>query len=225
MEKRTAIIAGASGLVGKFCLSYLMMDNVYEKIIVITRKELSIKDPKVEQLIVDFDRLEDYKEQLKADDIFCCLGTTIRVAGTQENFRKVDEHYPLKLAEHTSKNGAKNFMIISAMGADANSSIFYNRVKGEMENELKKIPFESVHIFRPSLLTGMRKESRPMEQMAQRVMSIFSALFIGSLKKYRSIDAMVVAHAMITRAKENAKGIFIYSSDQIQLIFDKRAIS
>ncbi len=222
MEKRTALIVGSTGLVGRFCLSYLLMDAQYEKVIAVLRKELPLKDPKLEQVVVDFDRLDHYKERLTADDIFCCLGTTIKAAGSKENFRKVDQYYPIELAKITSQNKAKQFLIISALGADKNSSIFYNRVKGEMQEALKKIPFQSTHVFQPSLLTGLRKEFRAGERIAQVLMHIFSPLMIGPARKYKPVDAMVVAHAMHIQAKENKSGIFIYPSDEIQKIFETR---
>lgn len=222
MEKKTALIVGATGLVGKFCLSYLLMDEQYEKVIVLTRREIPYKDPKLQQVIIDFDKLEEHRSQLRADDVFCCLGTTINVAGSKENFRKVDFGYPVAVARLAKEQGAAQIMVVSAMGADKNSSVFYSRVKGEMEEALKSLDFGALHLFRPSLLTGMRKEFRLGERFAQSVMRIFSFLLIGPVKKYKPIDAMVVAYAMVFKAKSGSKGTFIYPSDQIQEIFNIR---
>ena len=219
---KTAIIAGASGLVGKFCLSYLLMDKNYSKIIVLSRKPFPIKDPKIENIVCDFDLLAQQSAKLIADDVYCCLGTTIAVAGSKENFRKVDYDYPLNLARITKQQGAKQYLLISAMGADANSSIFYNKVKGELQDSLKNLGFRTLHIFQPSLLTGLRKEFRLGERIAQVFMKVFTPLMLGGMKKYRPIEGMVVAFGMHKKANEETQGLFIHPSNEIQDIFNNR---
>jgi uncharacterized protein YbjT (DUF2867 family) len=219
---KTAIIAGASGLIGKFCLSYLLMDASYSKIIVLSRKPFPIKDPKIENIVCDFDQLAQHSAKLVGDDVYCCLGTTIAVAGSKENFRKVDLEYPLSLANLCKQNGAKQYLLVSAMGADANSSIFYNKVKGELQNSLMSIGFKSLLIFQPSLLTGLRKEFRLGERIAQVFMKVFNPLLMGSLKKYKSIEGMVVAFAMHKKANENLQGVHVFQSHEIQEIFNNR---
>lgn len=219
---KTAIIVGASGLIGKFCLSYLLMDKNYSKVIAISRTSLNIKDSKLENIVCDFSQLAQYKDKLIADDVFCCLGTTIAVAGSQENFKKVDLDYPLELARITKQMGAKKFLVVSAMGANKNSSIFYNRVKGELEESLKNIGFESLHIFQPSLLTGFRKEYRMGERFAQTTMKIFRPLMFGPFKKYLPIEGMVVAHGMHLQAQDHKQGVFVYESNEIQEMFNAR---
>ena len=221
---KTAIIAGASGLIGKFCLSYLLMDKNYSKVIVISRTAFPIKDPKLENIVCDFDQLAQHSSRLNADDVYCCLGTTIAVAGSQENFKKVDLHYPLELARITKQQGAKQFMIVSAMGANSKSSIFYNRVKGEMQEQLKNIGFNTVHIFQPSLLTGLRKEFRMGERIAQVMMKIFRPLMFGPMKQYKPIEGMVVAYAMHQKALLEHNGYYIHQSSDIQSIFDRRVL-
>lgn len=221
MEKRTAVLVGASGLVGRFCLSYLLMNKKYERVIVLVRKELPIKDPKLEQQVINFDQIDSCKDRIKGDDIFCCLGTTIRTAKSKANFRKVDFEYPAAIAKTALENGAQQFMIVSALGANKNASIFYNRVKGEMEEELKRLPFKSIHIFQPSILTGLRTEFRLGERIGIKLMQFFSFLFIGSWKKFRPIDAMVVAFTMVYNATQNSSGIFVHTSDKIQETFDQ----
>lgn len=219
---KTAIIAGASGLIGKFCLSYLLMDASYSKIIVLSRKPFPIKDPKIDNIVCNFDQLAQHSAKLVADDVYCCLGTTIAVAGSKENFRKVDLEYPLSLANICKQNGAKQYLLVSAMGADANSNIFYNKVKGELQNTLQNIGFKSLLIFQPSLLTGLRKEFRLGERIAQVLMKLFNPLLLGSLKKYKSIEGMVVAFAMHKKANENLVGVHIFQSHEIQKTFDDR---
>lgn len=219
---KVAVIAGASGLIGKFCLSYLLMDKNYSKIIVLSRTAFPLKDPKIENIVCNFDQLAQYAEQLVADDVYCCLGTTIAVAGSKENFKKVDLEYPLNLARITKQKGAKQYMLVSAMGADANSSIFYNKVKGELQDSLISLGFRTLHIFQPSLLTGLRKEFRLGERIAQVFMNVFKPLMLGSLKKYKPIEGMVVAYAMHKKATEELQGLHIHPSNSIQEIFDAR---
>lgn len=221
---KTAIIAGASGLIGKFCLSYLLMDKNYSKVIVISRSPFPIKDPKLENIVCDFDLLAQHASRLVADDVYCCLGTTIGVAGSQENFKKVDLYYPIELAKITKQQGAKQFMVVSAMGANAKSSIFYNRVKGEMQDQLKNIGFNTTHIFQPSLLTGLRKEFRLGERIAQVVTKVFRPLMFGPLSKYKPIEGMVVAFAMHQKASLEYNGFYIHQSHEIQSVFDKRVL-
>jgi uncharacterized protein YbjT (DUF2867 family) len=219
---KTAIIAGATGLIGKFCLSYLLMDKNYSKVIVITRTPLPIKDPKLENIVCDFDQLAQHASQLKGDDVYCCLGTTIAVAGSQENFKKVDLDYPINLAKITKQQGAKQFLVVSAMGASSSSSIFYNRIKGEMQDQLKIIGFNTTLIFQPSILTGLRKEFRMGERIAQVVTKIFRPLMFGPMKKYKPIEGMVVAFAMHHKASQELNGYRIFESNEIQSAFDTR---
>src|SRR5262249_6245579 len=153
-------------------------------------------------------------------DVFCCLGTTIKVAGSQAAFKKVDYEYPATVAHLAHQQGAKQFLIVTAMGANKSSMIFYNRVKGEVEEAVKKIPFQAIHIFQPSLLLGERKEHRAGEKMGEFFMGLTSALFIGPLKKYKAIEGRAVAGAMVKCANENSKGVFTHQSDEIQKIFD-----
>lgn len=220
---KKAIIVGASGLIGKFCLSYLLMDKNYTEVIVISRQALPIKDQKLKNIVCDFDELEKYANELIADDVFCCLGTTIKVAGTKENFKKVDLQYPINVANITKRNGATKFLVVSAMGADKNSSIFYNQVKGEMEEQLKSVGFKGLYIFRPSLLLGLRKEFRLGERIAIISSKLWAPILSVFAKQYKPIDAMVVAHAMYQKAIDTNFENQIYSSDIIQDIFDKRS--
>jgi uncharacterized protein YbjT (DUF2867 family) len=152
---------------------------------------------------------------MTADDVFCCLGTTIGVAGSQENFRKVDFDYPLQVAEICLKNGAQQFLLVSAMGANAASSIFYNKVKGEIENAIDKLNYSSLQIFQPSLLLGNRKEVRVGELIGKVVMKGLGFLFIGPIKKYKAIEAETVAKAMVKAALQAKKEKRVFQSDEI----------
>lgn len=212
---RTALVVGATGLIGKNCLYRLFEAKEYTRIIALVRRPLAVKHHQLEQVMVDFDNLDAYQEQMVADDVFCCLGTTINVAGSKENFRKVDYEYPLKVAEICRRKGAQQFLLVSAMGADPKSSIFYNRVKGELEQAIDTLHYPGFHLFRPSLLLGYRKELRVGELMAKGVMKAIGFLFIGPLAKYKAIEGETVARAMIIAALQASKGRWVYPSDQI----------
>ncbi|MFT4645006.1 MAG: hypothetical protein ACI8ZX_001417 [Planctomycetota bacterium] len=214
------IIVGSTGLIGNHLLQNLIEDQTFEEIIILVRRETQISSPKVKQIVFDFDDLTSYSKLNGTDVIFCCLGTTIKVAGSKENFRKVDFQYPLNMAKLVP---SKQYLLVSAMGANKNSNIFYSKTKGELEDELKKLNFTSLNIFRPSQLTGNRKEIRQGEIVSEKLMNLFS-FFIP--KKYQLIEAETVAKAMKIKAclsanrqaKEEIKGTFTYSSDEIRQI-------
>jgi uncharacterized protein YbjT (DUF2867 family) len=213
---KTAIIAGATGLIGKQLLFNLIESEVYDKIIALVRKEIPFHSPKLVQVIVDFDNLPLIADNLKADDVFCCLGTTIRKAGSQEAFKKVDYDYCLNLAKETHINGSKNFFLVSALGANSKSKIFYKQVKGELEEAISKVGFNSFYIFRPSLLLGNRNEFRLGEKIMQIIMKPISKLMFGSMKKYAAIESQQVAKAMYWLAiTNNKKGTQIISNKQM----------
>lgn len=218
MQYRTALILGASGLTGGHCLDLLLKDETYSRVSILLRKKLDMQHEKLEQHIVDFELLKYNEHFWQGQDVFCCLGTTIKTAGSQEAFKKVDYEYPLNAAKIAFKNGAENFLLVSSNGADANSKIFYSRVKGELESALKKIGFKSLQIFRPSLLLGKRSKGRTGEAVGKVVGAIFRPFLIGPFKKYRPIEAEVVAHAMVRVAKSGFTGVHIFESDEIQKI-------
>jgi uncharacterized protein YbjT (DUF2867 family) len=211
---KTALIAGSTGLIGKELLDLLLEDSSYAKVIAISRKPLDVHHAKLENVVVDFDSLHTYSNSLKADDVFCCLGTTIRIAKTKEAFRKVDFEYPVELANVSKNQGATQYFLISALGADNKSSVFYNRVKGEVEEAIQSVSFQSVHIFRPSLLLGDRTEERAGEGAATSFFKIFG--FLIPLK-YKAIESSKVARAMLALAKQNQAGFHIHESKELQV--------
>ncbi|MFC5271797.1 oxidoreductase [Adhaeribacter terreus] len=217
VPQKTALIAGASGLVGSYLLRMLLQSSHYDKVISVGRRKLELEHPKLEQRIVDFDKLA-VTNNLIADNIFCCLGTTMKQAGSKENFYKVDYTYVVELAKATSKHFARQFLVVSAMGADPDSKFYYNRVKGDMEKAVKELPFTAVHIFRPSLLTGDRQESRLGEKIGEAVLSVLNPIMLGPLKKYRSVPARCVAKAMLLTALESGGGVKVHESDEIARI-------
>ncbi len=158
METKTALFVGASGLVGGHCLQFLLEEPSYTRVVVLVRRPLAITHDKLVQHVVDFSELETLSEHLTADDVYCCLGTTIKNAGTQDAFRKVDFDHPVKIGALTQHCGAAQFLLVSSLDADPHSRIFYNRVKGEVEEAIRKISFITINIFRPSLLLGKRTE-------------------------------------------------------------------
>jgi uncharacterized protein YbjT (DUF2867 family) len=206
---KTALIAGASGLTGGYLLNLLLESPEYSSVIAYVRKNSGLTHPKLREIVVDWETLQ---EPVAAEDVFCCLGTTIKKAGSQEAFRRVDYDYPLQLAQLQFRGGSQQFLLVSAMGADAKSSIFYSRVKGELENILQSIGYKSLHIFRPSFIAGPRKESRPGEKIGLAIFSILSPLFIGPLKKYAPIQAEHIARAMLRTAQKNEPGTRVYDS-------------
>jgi uncharacterized protein YbjT (DUF2867 family) len=217
VNSRSALVVGASGLVGRHLLAILLADDTYSRIIVLTRKSLGFEHPKLVESAVDFNRLEQHQNLIKGEDVFCCLGTTIKVAGSQEAFRKVDFTYVVQTAALSQRNGARQFLVISSLGADIHSRIFYNRVKGEMEEAVAKIPFNAVRILRPSLLLGERRESRPAEALGILLVKALSVLlFIGALRRYRAVHAQTVAKAMVRVAKQQGEGVTIFESEEIQ---------
>lgn len=219
---KTAIIIGSTGMTGAYLLKILLTSDVYEKVISFVRHNTKISHPKLVQHIVDFDRPESYQDLIEGNDMFCCLGTTIRKAGSPEAFEKVDLHYPVQFAKIAASKGVKQYSIISSIGANPQSSNFYLRTKGKCEEELRKLAFQSTSIFRPSLLLGNRKELRLGEKIGEYVMKIFSVFLIGRLKKYTAIKSKNVAYAMYSIAQSNTVGYHIYESDEISDISIKK---
>lgn len=210
---KTALLLGASGLTGGLLLQQLLQDDYYKKVIVYTRKSLNIQHQKLQEMIIDFDTIDTAVE---ANDIFCCLGTTIKKAGSKTAFEKVDFDYPLKIAQLQKNAGSEKFLVITAMGASANSSIFYSMVKGKLEKQLQLLQFSSLYIFRPSLIIGNRKEKRIGERIALILSTIINPLLMGSLAKYKSVTAVAIAKAMIFSAKQNKPENQIILSDEIK---------
>ncbi len=215
---KTALVAGATGLVGSTLLEYLLNGTNYRRVMVLTRRPLSVSHPKLEEIIIDFDHLQQTVFPEPIDDAYCCLGTTIKKAGSREAFRKVDYEYPLEMARLAQKTGASQFLIITAMGAGKKSLFFYNRVKGEIEEALRQFNNMDIHIFRPSLLLGEREEQRAGEKIGAIVMKLISPLLIFKLKKYKPVAAKTVATAMYKIAQGNLTGYQVYESDKIKEI-------
>ncbi len=208
---RTALLLGTTGLVGSALRDRLVTDTAYERIVTFVRRPLGAAPTKVEEVLVDYDRPETYRSHLSVDDVFCCLGTTIKKAGSRVAFRRVDLEIPLMIAKESLAAGAKRYLIVTAVGSDAGSSMFYSRVKGELEDELRALPFrEGVKIFHPSLLLGRRAETRAGEKVGTVFMSAIKPLLVGPWERYRAITGDEVAAAMANAARSRDKNVCIY---------------
>jgi uncharacterized protein YbjT (DUF2867 family) len=214
-----ALIIGASGLIGRSCLEEILKDSYYDKVEIFVRRTMGSTNPKLKERIINFDEIKNISE-FQADHIYCCLGTTIKIARTKEAFRKVDYEYVIEAAKLGEKSGSTKFLVISSIGANNKTSNFYLHTKGDMEEDIKKTAIPSIIIFRPSLLTGERNEYRFGEKAGKIFMDLFGFFFIGKLKKYKSIKAADVAKAMIKSAKTDKTGKYIIESDEIQKIAD-----
>jgi uncharacterized protein YbjT (DUF2867 family) len=213
--QKTALLAGATGLIGSQLLPMLLASERYAKVIVVGRKAVPVIHPKLVQVVTDLDHLEAVRLKLIADDVYCCLGTTMKQAGSKEAFFKVDFLFVVQLAAVAASNFASQFMVVSSMGADAGSNIYYSRVKGEMEAAVRQAPFRAIHIFRPSLLLGERAQPRLGERVAAVVMRAATPLLRGPLLKYQAVTGAAVAAAMLRVAEDDGGGIWVHESDEL----------
>lgn len=218
MKGKTALIAGSSGLVGNELLHLLLEGKEYDKIYAIVRKPLCLNHPKLTEVIIDFDHFENYQDYFAVDDVFSCLGTTIKKARTKEAMYKVDVEFPLAIAKLAYEKGANQLLLVSSMNANPTSSLFYSKIKGELEQELAKLPFHTVSFLRPSLLLGDRQEFRFGEKVASTIFRGISFLFVGPLRKSKAINAKTVALAMFRIAQQEKKGVHIFPSDKLELL-------
>jgi uncharacterized protein YbjT (DUF2867 family) len=217
---KTAILLGATGLTGGILLQKLLNDPQYEKILLFSRSSVKIENSKIEEHLVDLFQLEKYKEQFKADQVFCCIGTTKNKTPNEEAYRKTDYGIPVTAAKLCKENGISTFAVISALGGNPDSRMFYNKIKGEMQRDVLAQKIKNTYIFKPSLLAGDRGEKRFFENLVQQAMKILNYALIGSLKKYRSIHPETIARAMIIVANKDYQKSVI-ESDEIKKIAAK----
>ncbi|WP_370089839.1 NAD(P)H-binding protein [Ekhidna sp.] len=212
MSAKKALVIGATGLVGKQLVRLLLKDESYDSVIVVTRRSHELKDPKLVEVIVkDFSKLSKYKSKMKAHDYYCALGTTRRKAGSKEAFLKVDVDFPLEFAKIVSDlPDFQQLLVVTAVGANSSSPLFYNMAKGKLEDGLLNLDLKSLKIFQPSLLLGDRPESRFFEEVAKVISSIASFFVIGSKRRVGAIRDVEVAKAMIEVAKKNEVGFNRY---------------
>lgn len=217
---KSAIILGATGLTGQLVLQQLMEDSRYDKVILFSRSSVNAKDDKVVEYLVDLMKPEDYKADFTADEVFCCIGTTAAKTPDKNLYKKIDYGIPVTAAKLAKANGVKTFMVISAMGANVESRVFYNRTKGEMERDVLQQGNDRTYILRPSLIGGDRNEKRLGEYIGKQLFKLLNPLMLGSLKKYRSIHPEKISRAMVWLANnDNDKQII--ESDEIHEIAGK----
>ncbi|MFE3977164.1 MULTISPECIES: NAD(P)H-binding protein [unclassified Peribacillus] len=216
--KQKAVVVGGTGLIGNKLVKLLLSSTAYDTVTLLVRRPTGLKHPKLDEKIIEFEQLDRFGDELTGADVFCTLGTTIKKAGSQNAFRKVDLDYPITLGKMAKKHKARQFLIVTALGANLSSRSFYTRVKGEVEVALRDLNLPALHIFRPSLLLGERDESRIGERFFILVFNLLSPVFIGPLRKYKAIHAQSVAKAMLLKAQNVSSGIHIYESNQIKQI-------
>lgn len=221
MNVKTLLLIGATGLVGSEVLKLLKEDNYYKHIVILTRRKLIEYEgiQKFNQIQIDFDHLSNYSDYIITDHVISTLGSTIKKAGTKENFKKIDYSYTLKTAEIAKKNGAEHFLLVSSLGADPKSRFFYNQIKGETEQAILNLGFRSVSIFRPSVLKGKRNEFRLGEFFGKTLLNMFS---FAIPKKYKPTESYQLAKVIISVARKNQPGVTIYEADEIQDIYYKQ---
>lgn len=213
-EKFTALVFGATGLTGRFLIEHLIGDSRYDSIILFVRNEIKTNHGKIKQIVYNPDKVEDFSSEIVGDHLFCCIGTTIKKAGSREAFYKIDHTLVERIAKIASANKVRSFVVISSIGANDRTSNFYLSTKGKMEESIKTFTFNNLSILRPSMLLGMRHEKRSMEELGKTIAKVLTPLLIGSLRKYRPIHASSVAQAMIILANK-PKGVYTVESDEI----------
>lgn len=214
---KTAIVLGASGLTGKLLLNRLLEDEAYERIKIFTRRALNLKHPKLKEYVADLLKLENYKADFTGDEVFCCIGTTAKKTKDKAIYKKVDFGIPATAAKLCKENKIETFVVVSALGANAESKVFYNRTKGEMEQSVLRKKIRNTYILRPSLIDGKRSEKRMGERIGAFVMKALHPFLLGGWRKYRAIEAATIASAMHTLAKSKPD-YQIVESDRIQEI-------
>lgn len=218
---QTAVVLGATGLTGSSLVTLLLHDNRFSKVKVLLRKPTLKQRPGLEPIIVDFDDQENLTAALQGDVVFCCIGTTIAKAGSQEKFREVDFNIPLRCAVIAHQNNIPQFVLMSSIGANINSRNFYQRTKGEIERAIEALGFPALLIFRPSVLLGRRQELRLGELIVALLIPVFYFFLQGSWRKYRPIKAVNVAKAMINAVINTPSGTHVYESDAIKELAGK----
>lgn len=209
---RTANIIGSTGLVGQQLLSQLLNHPRYIKVRSFVRRPSGMSHPKLEEIIIDFDQPDSWTMLVQGNALFSTLGTTLKTAGSKENQYRVDYTYQYEFAKAAAQNGVGVYLLVSSMGANAKSSLFYSRMKGELEEAVARLPFQKIEIFRPSILEGDRIEKRPAEKIGLAVTHFVTRWM---MKKYRPMPVDLLAEKMINRSVEPGYGIRIIENDEI----------
>ncbi|MEO7767375.1 MAG: NAD(P)H-binding protein [Ferruginibacter sp.] len=218
---KKAILFGANGFVGSNLLHQLLNNNDYEQVIIVVRKKPEISHPKLKTLIGDYHSLANSKENIIADEIFIALGTTLKKTPDKNEYYQVDHDYPVLAAKIAREKGARSVFVITAVGANSNSNIFYLRTKGETERDIIALNFEHSHIFRPSMILGDRKDNRPLEKILIKVWPVVNLALVGKLNKYRGINGEKIALAMIAAAKNQSEKVNVYHWKEMNDLIQK----
>lgn len=216
--KKTAIILGATGLTGNLLLHKLINDDRYKTIKLFSRTKIEGLPSKVKQFLGNQLKLEDFKGDFTADEVFCCIGTTAKKTPDKNLYKQIDFGIPVAASKLSKENNIQTFIVISALGANLNSKVFYNKTKGEMEQVVLKQHIKNTFILRPSLIGGQRKESRFLEKIGIIIFKIVQPLFIGKLKKYKIIHADSIAQAMLNLANNYSTNENVITSEKIKEI-------
>jgi len=211
---KTAIILGASGATGSELLQLLLADSRYSKIKLFVRKSLNMANPKIEEHVIDLLQLEKYAADFTADEVYCCIGTTKAKMPDRDEYHKIDFGIPVTAAKLANANGIGTYIVVSAVGANKNSSIFYSRTKGKMQEAVQQQSIPNTFILQPSLIVARRKESRIMEQLFIGVWKLVNPLLWGGAAKYKSVTAVNIAKAMVWLANNNYPDVIV-TSDKI----------
>ena len=215
---KTALLFGASGLVGGHLLNELIKENYYSKIKIFVRSEPKISDPKIEIIRTDFNNLQNHKEDIKGDDCFLCIGTTKQNSPDKNEYRRVELEMPKEIAQIAKSNSINSFVFISSGYADPKSSGDYLKFKGQVEEELKRLNFTKLGIMRPSFLMGNRKEKRIGEKIGILVFKLLSPLLLGPLKKMKPINSEIVAKAMVAFVQSDTQKNTFESNEILKII-------
>ncbi|MDA3890217.1 MAG: NAD(P)H-binding protein [Salinivirgaceae bacterium] len=211
-EKMKAVILGGTGLVGSELVKELVEHEGFSELILLARRQTGLNHKKIKELVINFDKPEEWNHLIKGDVLFSTFGTTIKKAGSQEEQYKIDYTYQLQIAQAASNNRMKSFVLVSAIGANAKSGMFYNRIKGELDEAVKILSFSNISILKPSFLAGDRQEKRVAERVGSIVLSVLK--YLPFVRKYRPIHAKIVAKAMINAALLNAVKT-VYTGEEI----------
>lgn len=212
---KVAVLFGATGLIGSHCLKRLLVHQAYEKVISIGRTQIKATHPKLIHYEVDMSSFDNYRHLMKGDDLFISIGTTINKAGSREAFYEIDHDLVFTIAKTGSLQGMNQLIFVSSIGADSNSLIYYLKVKGELENNVKRLPYWGVHVMRPSVLLGEREEQRPAERIAGIVGRLLHRLPGSIIADMAPIDADDVAKAMVQAAQSLKPGTEIHHGSEI----------
>ena len=216
--KKSAIILGATGLTGSTLLQKLIKDDRYENIKLFSRAKIEGLPKKVTQYIGNLLKLEEFKENFIADEVYCCIGTTAKKTPNKMLYKQIDYGIPVTAAKLSKDNNINAFLVISAMGANTKSNVFYNKTKGEMERDVLQQHIKNMFILRPSLIGGQREERRILEKIGLAIFKVIEPLFIGKLKQYKIIDPENIAQAMINLANNTSHAEVIITSNDIKQI-------